>query len=141
MQIARFYAGLYGLLIISDFLIFRTWRRFLFDFLAVRRSNSLAKMLAEQSIKDRITLDFIFPLLKKNKETFSAYHAVYKMLLYTMIPVYIVVAVCHLFMGFQSEYVFYVVAGVKIFFASIVRVQQDGSHNSKYRSYRRGRKR
>ena len=82
------------LLILLDSSVIRDLRSFLWDFLMIRRNRGgMKKNLMKQSRKDRITLSYIEPLLKKNQKPYRIWHSLYLWVIYSLIPQYVLLLV------------------------------------------------
>ncbi|MBQ9148052.1 MAG: hypothetical protein IJX69_00615 [Oscillospiraceae bacterium] len=97
----------YFVLIALDMIIISDARRLLLDFLVgARNRKNAAKIHAEQSLRNRISMGYILPMLKKNERQFGKYHALYLAVLYSLIPQYTAVVVFHVFWKSVIWYVF-----------------------------------
>ena len=122
------------ILCLIDFITLSALRRFLFDFLIESKNRKSAKCFhMHQSIKDRVTLAYIFPQLKNNISTYKRYQALYMIIIYTLLPQYAVLLICNILMGLRSLYVLAVFAAIKIAIALIIRLQTDSNLVSRHR--------
>ena len=121
------------LLLLGDLVVFSSWRKFLQDFLAGNKNRKSArKIYAQQTIKGKILLDYIYPLLEFNQDIFKAYYRIYACLVVTLIPQYVISIVLLIFFTRASGYFFGLVVFLKIVLFLVVRFQTDASRNSKY---------
>lgn len=121
-------------LCVIDFITISALRRFLFDFLIDCKNRKSAKRLyMQQPLIQRITLAFIQPFLKRNASIFHRYQLLYVIIIYTLLPQYIILLVCNVTLGIKSLYVLALFAFVKLFIAFLIRFQTDSSLVSRYR--------
>ena len=98
---------LYFLLVMLDKVVIGDARRLLLDFLIGQRNRKNAKAIhAEQSFADRVKMGYILPMLKKYKADFQKYHTLYLVILYSLIPQYIIIVLFHVFAPGIIWYVF-----------------------------------
>ena len=123
-------------LIAIDLIIIRTIRKFLIDFLRTKRNKkSAAKIYAMQSEEDKITLAFIKPLLSVHVTAFTAYQKLYMALLYTLIPQYLIVILCNVFLKQNSIFVIAVFGAIKIGIYFFIKLHTDANGASIYRRH------
>lgn len=121
-------------MLILDFVTISDLRKFLLDFLRVKNSRKNADYVyVTQSLGDKITLSFIKEHLKKYIKEFTAYHRIYLAVLYTLVPQYILLIVCNVFMGMKSLFVLGFCAGAKLIINFAVRSNMDSNRVSIYR--------
>ena len=121
------------ILVLSDLIVFSSWRRFLQDFLIGNKSRKSArKIYVQQTIKGKILLDYIEPLLEFNQDIFKVYYHIYVCMVVTVIPQYIISLVLLLFFKGFAGYFLGIVSFLKIVLFLVVRVQCDASRRSKY---------
>lgn len=121
-------------LILLDLVAIFDLRKFIIDFLYVKRSRkNAAGIYRAQTAVNKFTLFFIKPLLKKYEKEFSLYHSLYLILLITLLPQYLILVFCNVTMGTQSLYVLGVFAFIKFVICFIVRINSDAKRNSIYR--------
>ena len=88
----------YFLLILLDGLLLSDARRLLLDFLIGQRNRKNAMRIhAEQSLRDRILMGYIAPMLKKHQKAFRGFRILYLILLYSLVPQYAAVILIHIF--------------------------------------------
>ena len=105
----------YFLIIMLDIIVISDARRLLLDFLVGARNRKNAKRIhAEQSFSDRVKMGYIQPMLKKYTGTFKKYHILYLVILYSLIPQYLTIVLCHIFATNIIWYVFGVFGGIKL---------------------------
>lgn len=122
------------IMLILDLVTIGDLRKFLLDFLRVKRSRKNADSIyTAQSMRDKITLSFIKENLKKYVKEFTAFHRMYLMVLFTLVPQYAVLIVCNILMGMKSMYVLCFFAIVKLFVCFLVRINVDSNRVSIYR--------
>ena len=74
-------------MLILDFVTINDLRKFLLDFLRVKKSrNNADQVYATQSLHDKITLSFIKAHLKIYIKEYTTFHRMYMAVLYTLIP-------------------------------------------------------
>lgn len=121
-------------MLILDSVTISELRKFLLDFLRVKRSRKNADQLyALQSLRDRITLSFIKTHLKKYIAEFTTFHRIYMVVLYTLIPQYIILIVSNVLMGMKSMYVLCFFAVVKLIIGFLIWINIDSNRVSIYR--------
>ena len=99
-------------------------RDLLFDFLIGRRNRESAKKIhGEQNRWDRLTMNYIAPMLKKHKKEFRRFHMLYKILLYSLAPRYFVLVLAHILFTNAVWYIygsyFVIQVGVAVFYCII----------------------
>ena len=108
----------YFLLLMLDKVIIGDARRLLLDFLIGQRNRKNAKEIhAKQTWKDRVTMGYILPMLKKNVDAFRKYHRLYKLLLYTLLPQYGIIIAVHVFLPGIIWYVLGAFLAIKLLLA------------------------
>lgn len=123
----------FGLLVL-DLVTIADLRKFLTDFLAVKRNVKRAKEIHEaQPLKDRITLNYISSHIKKYVKKFTAYHRLYLAVLYTLIPQYIILIICNLIWEMKSIYVLGGFAAIKLIICIMIRLNVNANGISIYR--------
>lgn len=117
-----------------DFIVISSLRRFLVDFLlACRNKKYVKKIHTEQLLINRITLDYIQPLLQKNVSIFRRYQKLYMVILYTILPQYIILLISNFLIGMNSLYILALFAIIKLIIALVIRFQTDSLLISRYR--------
>ncbi len=123
----------FGMLILDSVTI-SDLRKFLLDFLRVKKSRSNAKgVYAMQSLQDKITLSFIKAHLKKYIKEFTIFHRMYMVVMYTLIPQYFILIMSNVLLGMKSMYVLCFFAVVKLIICFLVRINVDSNRVSIYR--------
>ena len=108
----------YIILFLIDALVIRDARRLLLDFLIGQRNRKNAKTIhEEQNFTDQLHMGYIQPMLKKYASTFKKYHTLYLVILYSLIPQYIVIVLLHILIPSIILYVFAVFLGIKFLLA------------------------
>jgi len=121
-------------MLILDFVAINSLRKFLLDFLRVKKSRNYANQLyATQSLRDKIMLSFIKAHLKKYIKEFATFHRMYMVVIYTLIPQYLVLIASNFLLGMKSMYVLYFFAVVKLVICFLVRINVDSNRVSIYR--------
>ena len=121
-------------MLILDFVTINDLRKFLLDFLSVKKSrNNADQVYATQSLRDKITLSFIKAHLKKYIKEYTTFHRMYMAVLYTLIPQYVILIVSNILLGVDSVFVFCFFAGVKLIICFIVRMNVGSDRISIYR--------
>lgn len=121
-------------MLILDFVTINDLRKFLLDFLRVKKSrNNVNQVYATQSLRDKITLSFIKAHLKKYIKEYTTIHRIYMAVLYTLIPQYVILAVSNVLLGKKSIYVVCFFAVVKLIICFLVRINVDSNRVSIYR--------
>lgn len=121
-------------MLILDLVTISDLRKFLLDFLKVKKSRKNADQLYKvQSLRDRIVLSFIKEHLKKYTKEFTAFHRLYIYVIYTFFPQYIIIIVCNVMMGMKSVCIICLFAVVKLVICFLVRINVDSNRVSIYR--------
>lgn len=121
-------------MLILDLVTISDLRKFLLDFLRVDKSrNNAGHIYATQSLSNKIMLSFIKEHLKKYTKEFSRFHRIYKVVIYTLLPQYVVIIACNIFLEMQSMYVLCFFAVVKLCICFFVRMNVDSNRVSIYR--------
>lgn len=121
-------------MLILDIVTISDLRKFLLDFLRVKKSRSNANgVYAMQSLQDKITLSFIKAHLKKYIKEFTIFHRMYMVVMYTLIPQYFIIIISNVLLGMKSMYVLCFFAGVKLIVCFLVRINVDSNRVSIYR--------
>ena len=121
-------------MLILDFVTINDLRKFLLDFLRVKKSrNNADQVYATQSLHDKITLSFIKAQLKIYIKEYTTFHRMYMAVLYTLIPQYVILIVSNILLGMKSMYVLCFFAGVKLIICFLVRINVDSNRVSIYR--------
>ena len=124
------------MLALVDCIVIRELRSFLWDFLMIRNTRDRMKRnLMKQSRKDRITLSYIEPLLKKNQKPFRWWHGLYLCVIYSLIPQYVFVFIIGIVFTkwYVSTVILFGIIKILIYYA--VRINMDASSVSKYSKY------
>ena len=122
---------LFIFLLISDNLIINHLRQLLRAFLSSKENKAIA-IHRKQCRKDRITMDYIEPLLKRNIKPFRKWHKFYKFNLFELIPQYIILTILFVFLEENLRFVLYGLCFIKYIISSVVRMQFDSSFVSRY---------
>lgn len=121
-------------MLILDCVTISELRKFLLDFLRVKKSRKNANQLyASQSFRERITLSFIKTHLKKYIAEFTTFHRIYMAVLYTLIPQYMILIGSNVLMGKKSMYVLCFFAAIKLIIGFWVWIHIDANRVSIYR--------
>ena len=121
-------------MLILDFVTINDLRKFLLDFLKVKKSrNNADQVYAAQSLRDKITLSFINAHLKKYIKEYTTFHRMYMAVLYTLIPQYVILVASNVLLGMKSMYVLCFFAVVKLIICFLVRINVDSNRVSIYR--------
>jgi hypothetical protein len=121
-------------MLILDSVTISDLRKFLLDFLRVKKSRSNANAVyAMQSLQDKITLSFIKAHLKKYIKEFTIFHRMYMVVMYTLIPQYFILIMSNVLLGMKSMYVLCFFAVVKLIVCFLVRINVDSNRVSIYR--------
>lgn len=121
-------------LLILDFITISSLRKFLLDFLRVKKSRKNANQVyATQSLRDKIMLSFIKAHLEKYRKEFTAFHRIYIVTIYTVFPQYIILIAFNVLLGMKSMYVLCFFAAVKLVICFLVRINVDSNRVSIYR--------
>ena len=124
------------LLMLLDVTVIQWLRCFLWDFLMIRRNREgMKRNLMKQSPKDRITLSYIEPLLKKYQKPFRVWHRIYLCLIYSLIPQYVLLLIVGIVLGKWFVYVVVPLCLVKMTVGLLVRHNMDANLVSKYSKY------
>ncbi len=121
-------------LVCLDSIVITDLRRFLFNFLIGWRNRKFVnKLHKQQPLIQRITLAYLEPYLKQYVKEFRRYQKLYVLVLYTLVPQYVILIICNLVMGAKSMYVLAGFALIKLMIALVIRFQTDSSLVSRYR--------
>lgn len=121
-------------MLVLDFVTIADIRKFLVDFLMVKRNTKHAwEIHRAQPLKERITLSYISFHLKKYAKEFTVYHRLYLAVLYTLIPQYVILITCNCILGIKSMYVLAVFAAIKLMICITIRLHVDSNRISIYR--------
>ena len=121
-------------LLILDCVTISELRKFLLDFLRVKKSRKKTDQLyISQSLCEKVTLSFIKMHLKKYTMEFTTFHRIYMVVIYTLIPQYIILIVSNVLIGIKSMYVLCFFAAVKLAIGFLVRINVDSNRVSIYR--------
>lgn len=124
--------GLIDIITVSDL------RSLLFGFLRVNNNHKqVGKLHASQSILDRITLDYIDSMQEKPNRELHVYHTLYKAVLYSIVPQYVLLFVC---LAVNKTLLLYFAGAlfvIKVVINFIVSANLDTNHRSKFRKSRK----
>lgn len=121
-------------MLVLDFVAISELRKFLLDFLVVKKSRKQSNLLySNQSLCGKITLSFIKSHLKKYTKVFSRFHRLYLSMIYTLFPQYAVIICCNALMGLKSIYILGVFAIIKLVICFLIRINVDSNRVSIYR--------
>lgn len=125
---------LYVLLALEDFLVIWFARDLLFEFLIGRRNQKSAKMIhSQQSLRNKITMGYIRPLLKRNISEFKGFYRIYIGEITTLFPQYAALLMAQIFIGEHIRFALYVMCVLKGLLFLIIRRQFNASRVSEYR--------
>ena len=117
-----------------DVITVKIIRKLLRDFLRTKKNKwAMYELYQSQPLKSRITLDYIYPRLKRNQKAFVRYRKLYFCLLYTLIPQYLVILMLYLLIGDNAVFALLTFMAIKIIIYIIVRSNFDGLMISIYR--------
>ena len=123
----------YFLFLFMDILILSDGRRVLFDFLIGRRNRKSAKKIhGEQTDWDRLTMNYIEPMLKKHKKEFHRFHVLYKVLLYSLVPRFVVLGLVHILFTNAVWYVYGSYFAIQIGISAVYRIVLGANRRSVY---------
>lgn len=95
----------YFLILLLDLIIVSDARKLLLDFLIGQRNRKSAVLFhSGQPFFSKLNMGYILPLLKKYQATFKKYHALYLVILYSLIPQYITVVLFHVYLPHIASY-------------------------------------
>ena len=121
-------------MLILDFVTISDLRKFLLDFLRVNKSrNNANKIYTTQSLRNKIMLSFIKAHLKIYIKEYTTFHRMYMVVIYTLIPQYVILIVNNIILGMKSMYVLCFFAVVKLIICFVVRINVDSNRVSIYR--------
>lgn len=121
-------------MLILDLITISSLRKFLLDFLRVSKSKKNAKLIyTMQPLKNKIMLSFIGEHLKKYTKEFFRFHKLYRVVLYTLLPQYVIVIACNILLKMKSVYVLCLFAAIKLFICFFIRINVDSNRVSVYR--------
>ena len=122
-------------LIIMDLLTIKINRKLLLDFLRSKKNKwKMRELHTAQTIRSRVTLDYIYPLLKKNKKAFARYRRLYLINLFFAIPQYLMIIVLHLVAQGLAVFLVLSLIVIKIIIYIVIRSNFDGLMASVYRN-------
>lgn len=97
---------LYFLLVLLDIIIISDARHLLLDFLIGQRNRKYAIQIhSQQTFKNRVHMGYIYPMLTKLRNTFKKYHILYLVILYSLVPQYVAIALVHILMPNIVKYI------------------------------------
>lgn len=109
-------------------------RHFLLDFLRSRKNKkAIQELYNQQNGHGKITLDFIQPRLRRYQKQFAMFHRIYKAVLYTLIPQYLIIIACNVLLEGKSIYAVGFFFAVKLLIGAYIRSYQDASRVSVFR--------
>lgn len=121
-------------LCLMDAITIRLSRKLLFDFLRNRSNKNRMHALYElQPLKSKLTLDYIYPLLKDNKKAFLRYRRLYLLLIYSAAPQYLAVFLMYFLHAEYAIFIVWMFIGIKIVIFIILRSNFDGNMVSIFR--------
>lgn len=121
------------ILLLMDVILVSDLRRLLLDFLVGQRNRkTMIRIHKNQHLKDRITLSYIKPLLKRYISNFQFYHIIYMIVIISFFPQNIIIIIIHIILKNKVRYVLYLLLCVKAFALILIRLQYDSSRISKY---------
>lgn len=122
-------------MLVLDIVTIADLRKFLIDFLFVKRSKKEAyRIFQDQTTIQKITLNFIKQHLKKYIREFLFYHRIYRVVLCTLVPQYILILLSNYLLQLKSLYVLGLFALLKLAVCVIVRMNVDSNRISIYRA-------
>ena len=115
---------LYFVMVLFDVIIISDARRLLLDFLIGQRNRKNAlKRHSEQTIKNRINMGYIHPMLNKYQKSFKKYHILYLSVLYSLFPQYLISILCCFLIPNVAKYIIGVFLGVRALLAIFYRLE------------------
>ncbi len=121
-------------LVAVDLMTIRILRKLLQDFLRSKKNKKVVnRIYRSQSFKSRVTLDYIYPLLRRNQTAFQRYHKLYLIILITAIPQYLVIAFLYILFSEQALLSIFIFGGSKIIVYLFVRANFDANMVSIFR--------
>ena len=121
-------------LLAVDLITIRILRKLLRDFLRSKKNkHALEQLHFSRSRKERISLSYIYPLLKRNQTAFSWYYKLYLAVLYTILPQYLIIGLLYGSLGNSTIYAIFIFGGIKIVIYFLVRGNFDANMVSIYR--------
>lgn len=119
-------------LLILDCVTVSELRHFILDFLPVKKKKS-EKAYINQSLWDKIKLSYIQVHLRKHVKEFGIWHRIYLMVLYTLLPQYIILIGCNILLGEKSLNVLCLFALIKLCVSIGIYMHTDSNRVSVYR--------
>ena len=117
-----------------DCITIRIIRKLLRDFLRSKKNKwAMYRLHESQSLESRITLDYIYPLLKRNQTAFVRYRRLYLLVLYSVVPQYLIILLLYLTITNYAVFAIFIFGAIKIIIYIIVRANFDGTMVSVYR--------
>lgn len=121
-------------LLLIDLMTIRLIRKLLLDFLRSKKNKKTAdRLYRSQPLKSRITLDYIYHLLKHDQRAFRQHHILYIFLLISAIPQYLIMAVLYWLQGDPAIFAVFLFGTIKIILYFFIRSYFDGNNVSIYR--------
>ena len=122
------------IMIVLDLVTIGDLRKFLLDFLKVKKSRKKADdVYSIQPLREKITLSFIKAHLKKYVKEFTLYHRIYMAVLFTLVPQYAIIVTGNILMGIKSIFLLVFFAVLKLLICLLVRINVDSNRVSIYR--------
>jgi len=81
------------------------------------------KLHKQQNLWNRITMRYLCELDKKYQRKFSRYYLLYFFELVTIIPQYISLLLCSIFIQYETRYLLYILVSVKLLASTFLRLQ------------------
>lgn len=115
---------LFLIMALLDIIIVTDARRLLSDFLVGQRNRkNSVKIHSEQTFRNRVSMGYIYPMLKKHKKAFKKYHILYLSVLCSLLPQYLTgILGCFLFPD-VAKYIIGVFLVARLFLAVLFRFE------------------
>lgn len=122
------------IMIVLDLVTIGDLRKFLLDFLQVKNNRKKAdQVYSIQSLYEKITLTFIKAHLKKYIKEFNTFHKIYMIVIYTLVPQYVIIITSNILLEMKSVYLLGFFAVLKLLICILVRINVDSNRVSIYR--------
>lgn len=132
--IDEFMLTVFAVLLLVDWLLIVILRDLVLQFFNSRGNRKKKKLLhSKQSFWDRVSLNYIRPMLRKNLYYFDIFHRLYLVLIIIFIPQYILLLILLLLVRKAALVTLLLLCAVKMVMFIIVRFQFDSHWVSKYK--------
>lgn len=125
--------GLFVAMFLMDVVTVSNLRKFLFEFqIPSQNRKKGVRIPKELSLKNKITMDYIKPLLCRYTRDFTFFHSIYLGVIYTTVPQYFILIFAHDFLKIESVYIMLFFILIKAVINLIIRLHQYSNRKSIY---------